>query len=358
MKKLLLALAGLLLSATALLANPGTETDDSVIFRQVDHLETVLYGQSRTGGLLARLSEAEKDLFGRELPGSLAERQAALINFIERGAPEQPSLLCKLGVIEWALESGTSLRREPLVKSVPELESRLDGVAMSDKPLAMRIERILTKLVSEPVSWQEVSLPKSTVIRLELLQDLNPATTKKGDHILAALTRDLVAGNDSLLVAPRGSLVTGVVTKVKKPGVFGQSSQILYTADVLQGLGPDPINLEQGESSKKAAEFEMSHASAAGASILGAAVLGPVGLVGGLFVRGNSKIIPAGTVFYAETAQTATTMGYPVPDGLRPMIKSQFIEGDEGAGDVSSPSSGDTAAPSKTNTVQREVDSL
>ena len=50
-------------------------------------VEKLLYGGERTGGLIDRLSSVEKEMFGRELPGSIAERQNALLNFIEKGAP-------------------------------------------------------------------------------------------------------------------------------------------------------------------------------------------------------------------------------------------------------------------------------
>ena len=51
-------------------------------------------------------------------------------------------------------------------------------------------------------------------------------------------------------------------------------------------------------------------AGAVGASAAGAIILGPVGLVGGLFVHGNEVDIPAGTTMYAETKDNAEVVGF------------------------------------------------
>ena len=51
-------------------------------------------------------------------------------------------------------------------------------------------------------------------------------------------------------------------------------------------------------------------AGAVGASAAGAIILGPVGLVGGLFVHGNEVDIPAGTTMYAETKENAEVVGF------------------------------------------------
>lgn len=354
MKKILLAVILICVGVSLALA----ASDEGQLASQMSRLEEVVYGQARLGGLDARLGAVEKDLFGRELPGSLAERSNALANFIEQGSGDQPSLLFKLGVIEWAAASKGGDRLAPLTKRVPELEASLEGEAMSEKPLAMRVERLLSKVVSEPLAVQSATLPTDTVVRAELLQDLKPATTKKGDVIQAVLTHDVVI-EPNLLVAPRGSLLQGVVTKVKKPGIFGQPSEIRFNVDKLLPLGPDPIPLAQGDASKKAAQFELSYASAAGASILGAAVLGPVGLVGGLFVRGNAKTIPAGTVFYAQTVQEQSVQAYVVPASLNSMLQTKFI--DESAGNAGkSPAVKSSDAPKKpaSKNADREVDSL
>ena len=61
-----------------------------------------------------------------------------------------------------------------------------------------------------------------------------------------------------------------------------------------------------GDEAKK----EMEHlAMAAGASLAGMAVLGPIGIVAGAFVRGKNVDLPAGTTLYIQTEGETTLYG-------------------------------------------------
>ncbi len=337
MKKILLALMVLLLSL-----NTAYGDDESLMFQQVDHLETILYGQIRTGGLIARLNTVERDLFGRELPGSIAERQTALINFLESGTNGQPSLLFKLGVAEWALGQRNGAL-EPLVRRIPVLEERLEGASMADRPLAMRVERVLSLVVSDVVMWEPVTIPQGTVLRMELLDTLTPAQSRKGDPLRFAVTHDLVIGDH--LAVSRGSNAWGEVQLVRRPSSFGRPSEIKISVDNLIPLGAPSLPMGIGSKAKKASEFEMSYVAAAGTSIAGAIAFGPLGLVGGFFIRGNAKEVPAGTVVYAETMETVTVPAYPVPEGLRAMLQPLELPGE-------------AAAPTPENSNRSAIDSL
>jgi len=76
---------------------------------QMDKAELIIYGENRRGGLIERLNELETVLFGRSLPGSISERQLQLLNFIQVGSAEQPSLLFKLGVADGQFRKQFSL---------------------------------------------------------------------------------------------------------------------------------------------------------------------------------------------------------------------------------------------------------
>lgn len=312
MKKIILAvILGLLMCGVAVSA------DDSQVSRQLDRLETIIYGSARKGGLLTRLDTIEKDLYGTGLQGTLAERQTAHMDFLERGTNGQPSLLFKLSVAEWALEIPNN-GHLPLVERIPIVEQRLEGSALNDRPLAMRVERINSMVMSDTVSAVPTNVPAGVVARLQLMQTLRPADAKKDDVVLFRLTHNILV--DGKLVAAVGMPASGVITSVKKPRSFGRPSEIkieLQTLDTLTGI---PLQLVEGKSSKEAAEFEVSYAAAAGTSLVGAIALGPVGLAGGFFIRGNAKDVPEGSIMYAETANPATVPGYLVPDNLRSLI--------------------------------------
>ena len=156
--------------------------EDVSSFQVMGRVERLVYGGERTGGIIDRLNAVERDMFGRELPGSIAERQTALLNFIEKGTEYQPSLLFKLGVAEWAVDRRAS-SLGPVVKRVESLEVQLEGTPQVDRPVTMRLERILSLLLSETVTAQDVKLPAATVIRASLASSLSPRTAKKGDPV-------------------------------------------------------------------------------------------------------------------------------------------------------------------------------
>ena len=45
--------------------------------------------------------------------------------------------------------------------------------------------------------------------------------------------------------------------------------------------------------------------------------MGPVGLIGGLFIRGNSIRIPEGAITFVQTSDDVTVSAYPIPESLR-----------------------------------------
>ncbi len=313
MKKLVLAIL-----LVASLFSMASADEDTTATPQLDHLETIIYGSLHKGSLLGRLEEIEKDLYGTSLQGTLAERQAAHIDFLENGSNGQPSLLYKMSVAEWGLEILNNADK-PLIERVSILEKHLEGNAMLDKPLAMRVERLIGMVLSEPVSAVPVELPAGIVARLQLMETLKPAVTKKGDYVLFRLTHDIAIGDN--LVVPAGAPARALVKSVKKPRSFGRPSEIQLALESLATLGREQLLLTDGEASRQATQFELSYAAAAGTSLVATIALGPVGLAGGFFIRGNAKDVPAGSVMYAETENPAPVLAFPVPEFLKKRLE-------------------------------------
>ncbi|MGC9489750.1 MAG: hypothetical protein ACP5CD_00775 [Thermovirgaceae bacterium] len=280
-----------------------------------ENIEAALYGRSMSGGLIERLVRVEKDLFGRDLPGSLTERLKGLENFILEGSPNQPSMVFKLGVCEWSIGHEVYMQK-PVNARISELERVLEGAATEDKPLAMRVEHIVSLLFPDQISWVEIALPTNQVFKVSFLDTVAPGMAKKGDELLLKLEENLII--EGHLVAPAGSLIHATVDSVKQPKSFGRPSEITFAFDYLEPLGPEKIPVFLGDASVTKAESDKTVAAAIGTSIVGLATLGPVGLVGGLFVRGDAKEIPAGTPIYLETAQSMKVHAFPVPAGMLP----------------------------------------
>ncbi len=286
-----------------------------------ENIEMALYGRSMSGGLVERLVRVEKDLFGRELPGSLSERLSGLEKFIVEGSPAQPSMVFKLGVCEWAIGHEVYMQK-PVTARIAELERVLEGAAAEEKPLAMRLENIASLLFPDQIGWAEVNLPANLVFKVSFLETVAPATAKKGDNVLLKLEESLMI--EGHLVAPAGSLVHSTVDSVKQPKSFGRPSEITFAFEHMDPLGPEEVPVFLGDASVTKAESDKTVAAAIGTSIVGLAALGPVGLVGGLFVRGEAKDIPAGTPIYLETAESVNVHGFPVPPGMMPKDEPQL----------------------------------
>jgi len=316
-----LILVSVILISAVCFAVEGDEEPSTL--QLLDRTESMVFGEGRTGGLIARLTDLEISMFGRELPGSISDRQNALVNFIEKGTPAQPPMLFKLGVAEWVLNQKV-FPMEPIEARISKLEKILEGVSMESKPLAMRLERLLGLLLAENITWQDTEVPDATVLKAELMESLAPGSVKVGEPVRMSLAEDLVMGTN--LIASRGSIIEAHVNKVQKPRSFGRPSEIEIAFDHLLPLGPEKILLTMGEESEEKTKAEKTQIAAVGTSFIGAILLGPVGLAGGFLVRGDAKEIPEGTQLYIQTSELTRVSSYPVPLGLQGMLVEDETE--------------------------------
>ncbi len=324
MRKVLLLGLALLGLAAGIIPSREAWAEGSTV-QILARVESQLYGSPQAGGIVDRLARTEKDLFGRELPGNITDRQQALSTFLEQGSEGQPSLLFKLGVGEWAVGQIT-YPDDSVSDRIGRLERAIEGKEQEEGALAMRLERVLEMLLGEPVAWESVTVPAGTLIRVELAETLSPKTAKAGDAVKLRLNRDLAVENR--LVGARGCLVWGTIESVAPPRSFGRPSEVKIRFDHLFPLGPERVAVNIGENAKRAAQADKAVLAATGASFLGVILLGPLGLAGGLFVRGDEKPLPAGTPFYLEIAQDSSTQSYLVPAGLSGLLTPQISSGD------------------------------
>ena len=285
-------------------------------------IEQIIYGYVAKGGLIERLGKVEEDLFGRSLPGTIAERHAAILTFLEIGTDEQPSMLFKLGVAEWVVNKKIRAS-ESASKRLEDLEVNLTGASRNGNPIVMRVESLLATLVMDPVTAQPVLLPGNTVMKFRFMDELSPAKSKKGDYVRLELTNDIIV--NQCLVAPAGSLLVTEVRDVKRPRMFGIPGEVRLSFNELKPLGPQKPLVYLGKESENAVKEarktgdrgEGAVIGAGAMSIAGAALLGPVGLVSGVFIRGNSLKIPAGSVTFVQTSGDVVVSAYPIPSSIQ-----------------------------------------
>lgn len=285
-------------------------------------IEKIIYGYVAKGGLIERLGKVEEDLFGRSLPGTIAERHAAILTFLEIGTDEQPSMLFKLGVAEWVVNKRIRAS-ESASKRLEDLEVNLTGASRNGNPIVMRVESLLATLVMDPVTAQPVLLPGNTVMKFRFMDELSPAKSKKGDYVRLELTNDIIV--NQCLVAPAGSLLVTEVRDVKRPRMFGIPGEVRLSFNELKPLGPQKPPVCVGKEAENAVKEarktgdrgEGAVIGAGAMSIAGAALLGPVGLVSGVFIRGNSIKIPAGSVTFVQTSGDIVVSAYPIPSSIQ-----------------------------------------
>ncbi len=303
-------------------AVPDPDVSSGSSRQMMESIEKIIYGYVAQGGLIERLAKVEEDLFGRSLPGTIAERHAAILNFIDTGTEDQPSMMFKLGVAEWVVDKKINAS-EAAAKRLENLEVNLTGSARTGSPIVMRVESLLATLIMDPVTAQPVTIPANTVLKFRFMDELSPATSKAGDFVRLELTDDLIVNQN--LVAPAGSLLLTQVREVKRPRMFGIPGEVRLSFNELKPLGPQRPPVTVGEASQKAindarktgARGEGAVVGAGALSIAGAALLGPAGLVGGMFIRGNSIKIAAGSVTFVQTSGDCTVSAYPIPISLQ-----------------------------------------
>jgi type IV secretory pathway VirB10-like protein len=147
--------------------------------------------------------------------------------------------------------------------------------------------------------FEEVVLPSSSVIGLEVETALSSERTRVEDRVDARVTRDVVA--DGRVAIPAGSRVIGAVTLVERGGKVKQAARLgvrFHTLVLADGrevpLSTEPVYRE-GESPAADSARKIGGAAIGGA-ILGAIMGGGKGAVigGATGAAGGSAVVMAG----------------------------------------------------------------
>lgn len=276
---------------------------DYTILEKTERVETTVYGTPQTGALQARAAALDSVLngTGRGHAG-LQEEIDAMYKDVYGNAGDYLSLLSTVNLLQG--KYARVITDEPLTVRVENLEEGILGHAGSG-PLTTRVA-VLRRLLlgNKRYVAQGIPLPVGTVIPVKLLDALDSRTAQTGDIVRFAVLQPIKIGD--MEVIPEGMTLDGTVTKVRKAKRFGVDGKITLQFHQLRAIDGTLINVKEADRNTE----EYKHAvGAAGASAAGALVLGPIGLVGGLFVHGNEAVIPTGTVMYVQTVRTVETMG-------------------------------------------------
>ena len=297
-------LLGVLLTAVLLFETMGLAmaAAPTTMADKLAEIERTAYGEPQTGALLDRVNKLEKDFEGKHAPkDSVMQRVDSLYAAMFKNETG-PSLVTRLNAIEWAVTQAVSMNS--IQKRVSDMEIAMTGTT-SEGTYRARIETLAGYAFgTKEIPLARTEVPANTLVKVSLVTPVNAKTLKVGDRIEIQSDEDVVENGRLLFV--KGAPGYGEVTKVKQAGNFGRDAEVQIDFKMLRTMDGTDASMMLGEESK---EKMQSMAFAAGASIAGIALLGPIGIIGGAFVKGKNIDLPAGTELYIQTAVPMTMYG-------------------------------------------------
>lgn len=299
MKKIAILLAVVLLMGSfplAVSANTPLDTLTSV--------EVLLYGEAQTGALLERIDRVERDIYGETQTGAVLIRIDRVQGFLNQNQGNSTSLQLQLNLAEWGFLARLT-DGQPLVKRLERLEVDLIGTPLSG-PIATRTSELMNMIWgTTKLDVKAVDLKGQSLVRIRMVSDVDSAKNREGEVVRYRVVDDVMV--DGRVVIPAGAEGTGRISEVTTAGRMGRDGRVLIDFGSVPALDGSRVSLRVDE---KATEKNKSIELAAGASMAGVLLLGPVGLVGGYFVKGQDVKIPMGTEFYLETERALRVSGF------------------------------------------------
>lgn len=157
-----------------------------------------------------------------------------------------------------------------------------------------------TQMVKAKVLDNKYVILKDSLIKIKMLTELDSRKSKPGDSFQFETANNVVFQGKTII--PSGCKGTGTVKKVTRRGRFGRNGRVESIFNHVTLPGGKTVKLAM---TKEAAEHNHHVGYAAGASMVGLAVLGPIGVAGGAFVFGNDVNIPVGSAFYLGVEEDA-----------------------------------------------------
>lgn len=277
---------------------------DYTILEKAEKVETTVYGTTQDGALNSRIAALDKLLNGSaSATGSIEARTNEMYKEVYGNSGSDLFMVAAVNMMQ--RQYSGSVTNDPLVTRVGELEEGITG-KVGTGSLRSRVAALRSAMLgNKKFVSQVVTIPAGTVIEMTNKDPIESKTLTEGDRIRFAVAEDIMVGD--VIAIPRGMEAEGTVSKARKAGRFGRDGKIEIAYDSVHAADGSPVPLVVGEKTKE--QYKRT-AGAVGASAAGAIIFGPVGLVGGLFVKGNNVEIPVGTAMYAETKDAADVVGF------------------------------------------------
>ena len=271
---------------------------------KIKAMEVMLYGAPQEGSLLERMDNIEYDVNGLMTSEPILVRIDEMYEYLQGASEEgEASFATRLNIVEWRLNE--SMSGGAAKARIEAVETMLNGKVASGA-LSTRLEDLLEVVAYEGgvVPVQKVTLPKDSVIKIEFTEQLGNKISQVGDEVGFKAADNLYV-ND-VLVLPKGTAGIGKVKKVVQPGMFGKDGRVDIDFMYIYGVDGTKVPVFVGELAKQQAK---SYAGAAGAAIGGMIILGPVGVIGGAFVKGSSVTLPEGSITFVQVSKDVDMQG-------------------------------------------------
>lgn len=282
-------------------------TVDMTMMEKISKVEKFIYGNVQTGALVDRAKRIENEFYGanhQKTTGSLDEQSNYLYEDIFVTKHDMaPSFYLMLNAVE-----------RSLLKHINEGAAR-DRISTMEIQIMGRegqggLKERLSSL--QKVAFGEgkqvianAILPRDSLIKIKMLTSLDTKTSRSGDKVEYEAASDVYV--DNTLVISKGARGTGKVVKSDSAQNFGRDAKLIVDFDNIIAMDSTIIATFLGDKAKKES---VSTAEAAGASIAGAVILGPIGLLGGAFVHGSNIKIPEGSEIYIQTRNEVSLFGW------------------------------------------------
>jgi len=293
-----LLLASMLLFSTVMVS--AQEIDNTVQGKLVA-IENGMYGHPQTGSLVERTNKLEKDYLGTHPTGTLISRIDNLYNILYDNT-STPSAITQLNAIEWAVTHEVTMNS--IQARSEQLETVIEG-GPKEGTLKKRIAK-LGELAfgGVKIPLVQTSVPTDTLVKIALVTPIKSQELKVGDTVKYQVAEDVMI--NGTLVFAKGAPGKGTVNKVTQARNFGRDAKVEIGFDQTTAIDGSTVTTFLGE---KAKQEMKSVAMAAGATVAGMVLLGPIGAVTGAFINGKNINIEAGTELYIQTKTDTTVFG-------------------------------------------------
>lgn len=292
-----------MLSAVFLISSMGmaAASTPETVQDKLAAVEKDTYGVEQTGALVERINKLEKDYDGTHRSGSMMARVNAIYDEVYTNSTK-PSTLADLNAIEWNIDHQVSMNS--VEKRIADMEMSINGKT-SEGTYKQRIQALSkASFGSETLPLEQTLVPANTLIKVALVDPVNTKNLKKGDTVRFKVASDVIV--NSKLVFAKGLPGEGTVKNVQQARNFGRNAKLEIDFNKTKSVDGTSVDTFMGEESTKEMK---SLAMAAGASLAGIVLLGPIGIIGGAFVNGKNIDLPEGTEFYIQTKADTTLYG-------------------------------------------------